>query len=72
MSYSTIPPNATLSPTPFTVNVPEQSLTDLSTLLRLSKLPPATYESSQEDRKYGVTMKWMEEAKEQWQNSFNW
>lgn len=65
-----IPKNATLSPTPFKIAIPQADLDDFKTLLRLSKLPPATYEGTQE--RFGVTSKWVKETKAYWENTFDW
>lgn len=60
----------TLKPKPFTVSIPDASLDDLKSLIRLGRLPPATFEGS--DRKYGVTNEWMKHAKQYWHDEFNW
>ncbi|KAF2010210.1 hypothetical protein BU24DRAFT_496971 [Aaosphaeria arxii CBS 175.79] len=70
--FSTIPANATQQPTPFGLHVDEQKLQDFKTLLRLSPVARETYENQQEDRRFGVTRKWMLDAKEYWENSFDW
>lgn len=70
--FATLPTNATLQPTPFKVSIPDSDIKELQTLLEISKLAPDTFEGSQKDRKYGVTNKWIREAKETWQNDFDW
>ncbi|KAL0632067.1 hypothetical protein Q9L58_009052 [Maublancomyces gigas] len=65
-----LPANATLSPTPFKIAIPQKDIDDLEVLLRLSKLPPPTYEGSL--KQYGVTNAWMKEMKAYWETSFNW
>jgi pimeloyl-ACP methyl ester carboxylesterase len=67
MSYS--PPS---SAKPFTLNIPDQDLDDWRQLLKLSKLPPQTWEGSQEDRRYGVTHKWLSETRDYWLNTYSW
>lgn len=67
MSYS--PPS---SAKPFTLNVPDQDIDDWRQLLKLSKLAPETWEGSQEDRRYGVTRKWLAETKDYWLNTYSW
>lgn len=57
---------------PFTVSVPEEDLYAFKTLLSHSRLATPTYESSQEDRTYGVTSSWMANAKDHWMNRFDW
>ncbi|KAF2128177.1 epoxide hydrolase-like protein [Dothidotthia symphoricarpi CBS 119687] len=67
MSYS--PPS---SAKPFTLNIPEQDLSEWRQLLQLSKLSPDTYEGRQEDRRFGITRKWLSDAKEYWLNEYDW
>ncbi|UPX13223.1 uncharacterized protein EKO05_0003744 [Ascochyta rabiei] len=67
MPYS--PPS---SAKPFTLNIPDQDIEDWRQLLTLSKLAPKTWEGSQEDRRYGVTHKWLTETKEYWLNTYSW
>ncbi|KAJ4988845.1 epoxide hydrolase 6 [Stagonosporopsis vannaccii] len=67
MSYS--PPD---SAKPFTLNISDQDIDEWRQLLRLSKLAPETWEGSQEDRRYGVTRKWLAETKEYWLNTYSW
>ncbi|RMZ67442.1 epoxide hydrolase [Pyrenophora seminiperda CCB06] len=67
MSYS--PP---ASAKPFTLNVSDQDLSEWRQLLQLSKLAPETYETQQEDRRFGVTRKWLSEAKDYWLTKYDW
>ncbi|KAF3002630.1 hypothetical protein E8E13_009034 [Curvularia kusanoi] len=67
MSYS--PPS---SAKPFTLNIPDQDIEDWRQLLKLSKLAPETWEGSQEDRRYGVTHKWLSETRDYWLNTYSW
>lgn len=66
-SYS--PPSSAV---PFTLNVPEQDISDWRQLLQLSKLAPETWEGGHEDGRYGVSHKWLSEAKEYWLNKYDW
>ncbi|KAF4957867.1 hypothetical protein FSARC_11163 [Fusarium sarcochroum] len=70
-SFATIPTTATCVPEPFRLSYSEKQLEELRTLIKLSKVGPATYESTREDRQYGITTKWLSEAKEQWAQ-FDW
>lgn len=67
MSYS--PPS---SAKPFTLNVLDKDFSEFKQLLQVSKLGPLTWEGQQEDRRFGVTHKWLSEAKDYWLNKFNW
>lgn len=70
--FSRLPESASLAPTPFTVAIPDSDLDELKLLLKLSKLSPATYENSHPTRKFGVTRKWLQEAKFEWETNFDW
>ncbi|KAK5994496.1 Putative epoxide hydrolase [Cladobotryum mycophilum] len=65
------PPSAIQRPDEFTVSVPEAKLQELKQLIQLSRLGPVTYESSQQNRKYGLTTEWLSNAREQWK-TFSW
>ncbi|KAG9188544.1 microsomal epoxide hydrolase [Alternaria panax] len=67
MSYS--PPD---SAKPFTLNVSEQDVSEWRQLLQLSKLAPETWEGRQEDGRFGVSRKWLSDAKDYWLNKFDW
>ena len=70
--FSTIPAKALKKPEPFKAEIPEREIEELKQLLKLSKIPKPTYESLQEDGKYGVSHKWMSEAKRVWEDEFDW
>lgn len=65
-SYQTFPFSSlsTIEPAPVKVDISQSTLDELKTLLKLSKLAPQTYESSQANRKYGITSEWIRDAKE--------
>ena len=70
-SFANIPSAATRAPETFRLSYPKEQLEELRTLIKLSKVGPATYESTREDRQYGITTKWLANAKEQWAQ-FDW
>jgi microsomal epoxide hydrolase len=70
--YSRIPAKATKQPSPFEVSIPEAGLSDFKALLKLSKVTAPTYESLQEDRRFGISHKWITEAKKYWEQEFDW
>lgn len=70
--FSSVPAGASQKPTPFELHINEQKLQDFKTLLKLSPIAKETYENTQEDGEFGVTRKWMLDAKKQWQDSFDW
>jgi hypothetical protein len=67
MAYS--PPD---SAKPFTLNVSDQDVSEWRQLLQLSKLAPETWEGRQEDRRFGVSRKWLSDAKDYWLNKYDW
>ncbi|KZP29800.1 alpha/beta-hydrolase [Athelia psychrophila] len=72
MAFTQLPSNATISPKPFKVDIPDATLDELHTLLKYAKLAPETYEGSLEDRRYGVTNRWIREARDVWATKFDW
>ncbi|PGH17728.1 hypothetical protein AJ79_00869 [Helicocarpus griseus UAMH5409] len=70
--YTTIPRTALKVPEPYHIGIPEQQLSDFKTLLKLSKIPAATYENLQEDGRFGVSRRWLEEMKGYWEEGFEW
>lgn len=67
MSY--LPPS---SAEPFNLHISDEDISEWRQLLKLSKLGPVTYEGQQEDRRYGVTHKWLIDAKDYWLNKYDW
>ena len=70
--FSTLPVDVKVKLEPLTVAFSDTQVSELQTLIRLSKLAPATWEGLQEDRRFGITTKWITEAKEYWENHFDW
>ena len=70
--FSALPSRANGDFTRFTVNIPQATLDDLQTLLRLSSIGKKTYENTRPDRQLGVLHDWMTEAVETWRTSFDW
>lgn len=70
--YDRIPSKATLQPTPFIASISEEKLSEFNQLLKLSKVGPSVFENQQEDRRYGVTRKWLSDAKARWESEFHW
>lgn len=60
----------TITVEPFTVAIPDQDITEFKTLLKLSKLPPPTFEG--QHRNFGVTSAWMRDAKAKWEKDYDW
>lgn len=70
--FSKLPSTATITPSPFTITVSDEQLSEFKTLVKLSKIAPQTYENLQADGRYGVTHEWMTTMKEKWLNNFDW
>ncbi|KAF2789207.1 epoxide hydrolase-like protein [Melanomma pulvis-pyrius CBS 109.77] len=67
MAYA--PPS---SAKPFTLNVPDKDFSEWKQLLELSKIAPETWEGSHEDGRYGVSRRWLIDAKDYWLNQYDW
>ncbi|KAF5524013.1 putative epoxide hydrolase [Colletotrichum aenigma] len=65
-AYGTVPAGAPKQPEKFTLRIPDQEIADFKKLVELSKIGPDTYYNQQEDRRFGVTRKWLINAKETW------
>lgn len=70
--FSTIPASATKQPTPFKVSIPDSEIADFKQLLKLSRLPKKTYENQQKDRRFGVGLEWLTNAKRVWEEEYDW
>lgn len=70
--FNTLPVTARVSPTPFQVAIHKSQLTELETLIKLSKLAPPTFENSQLESPYGVTTHWLVAMRDQWLRSYKW
>lgn len=64
-----VPHNASLDIAAFRIGISQSRVDDMIRLVRLSRLPPQTYEGS--DPAFGITWKWMAEAKHHWER-FDW
>ncbi|KAH8885315.1 epoxide hydrolase 1 [Thozetella sp. PMI_491] len=59
---------------PFQVHVPEEELEHMKALLKLSRVASPSYENSLPDgsRNLGLRREWILQAKETWENNFDW
>ncbi|RAL10974.1 epoxide hydrolase family protein [Aspergillus homomorphus CBS 101889] len=71
LAYGDIPSGAEVSPKPYQLHIPDEQVEELLVLIKLAKVGPPTYESSQEDRKYGITRDWLLQARQTWKE-FDW
>jgi microsomal epoxide hydrolase len=56
----------------FTLRVSDDALAEFRELVRLSKIGPATWWNQYDDHRFGVSRKWMSDAKEAWLTTFDW
>lgn len=71
--YDNVPSRASVKVDKFELSIPDEQISDLKTLLRLSPLAPETYENLHtDDGKFGVSYEWMKKAKEHWLNKYDW
>ncbi|KAF2136230.1 uncharacterized protein K452DRAFT_237850 [Aplosporella prunicola CBS 121167] len=71
-AYETLPKTAKSKPTKFEVSIPEEKLQQLKQLVKLSPIAPETYENLHEDRSFGISRSWLQAAKQEWGNNFDW
>jgi len=73
-SFDTIPRSAKAQPSPYKVSIPDEKVSELKQLLKLSRIGPVTYENlhaEPEKGKLGLTREWLTNAKEEWL-AFDW
>lgn len=73
--FSTVPSAAQSQPEPFELHIDEQKLQDFKTLLRLCPIAKETYENLQDEGshgRFGVSRKWVVEAKKYWEQEYDW
>ncbi len=64
-TFTKLPKTATKAIKPFKAAIADEKLQELKQLLDASKIGKDTYETVQQDRKYGITSSWLRDAKEQ-------
>lgn len=70
--FALVPQQSSLRVDKFHAAVPDSDISDFKQLLRLSRLAPQTYENLQDDRRFGVTRKWLSDAKQHWEYVHDW
>ena len=70
--YGKLPHKPTIEVKPFKAHVDEEKLQHFKDLLKLSPIAPATFESTNNGRRYGMTRDYLTKAKEYWLNEFDW
>ncbi|RMZ70858.1 epoxide hydrolase [Pyrenophora seminiperda CCB06] len=72
---TTVPGSVQQQPTSFDLHIDEQKLQDFKTLLKLSPVAKETFENQQNkggQGKYGISRKWIVDAKKEWMEGFDW
>ncbi|QKD61528.2 Alpha/Beta hydrolase protein [Fusarium oxysporum Fo47] len=69
--YAKIPSGAKVQPTPFQVSITDDRVDELKQLVKLGRVGPPTYESTQKEHNYGVSHQWLTDAKAAWID-FDW
>ena len=74
LDYGVIPAGGSLKPKPFYAHVAETRLRLFKDLIKLSPIAPPVYENSKDRirRPYGMRREWLLNAKEVWENEFDW
>lgn len=67
MSYS--PPS---SAQPWSLNIPDQDISEWRQLLQVSKIGPTTYENTQKEHNFGISKEWLQNTKDYWLNHYDW
>ncbi|KAJ5924110.1 epoxide hydrolase [Penicillium verhagenii] len=67
-----LPPKNPANLRPFEFHIPESEAVGFKTLLKLSKIGPATWWNQQNNSQFGVSREWLIKAKETWLTSFDW
>jgi microsomal epoxide hydrolase len=70
--YDTLPTGATGQFERLNVNIPDEKLSQFKELIRIAPIGPVTWENQQTDGKFGVSRQWLVDAKQYWQDSFDW
>ncbi|KAF5565914.1 microsomal epoxide hydrolase [Fusarium napiforme] len=69
--FAKIPSGAQVQPTPYRVSIADNKVDELKQLVKLGRVGPPTYESTQKEHNYGVSHQWLTDAKAAWID-FDW
>ena len=70
--FAELPAGATGTIKPFEIAIPQDDINQFQTALKYSRIASLNYENAREDGEYGISRKWLEEAKNKWQHEFDW
>ncbi|GME34403.1 Alpha/Beta hydrolase protein [Neofusicoccum parvum] len=71
-SFQTLPESAKGSPTRFTVSIEEEKLQQMKDLIKLSPIGVGTYENTSKEGQFGISRKWLADARAEWAGNFSW
>jgi microsomal epoxide hydrolase len=71
-AFGSVPSTAKVQPTPFKIEIPQERVDLLKTLVKHAYVAPETFESRDKSMKYGITQKWLADAKDEWEHKFDW
>ncbi|KAL4727120.1 hypothetical protein ACLX1H_006021 [Fusarium chlamydosporum] len=69
--YARIPSGAQSQPKTYKISIEDEKVEELKQLVKLGRIAPPTYESTQTEHNYGITHKWLTDAKADWLK-FDW
>ncbi|KAF4444177.1 hypothetical protein F53441_11236 [Fusarium austroafricanum] len=69
--FGKVPSSALFEPRPFQAAFTDDKIHELKRLVKLGKIAPPTYESTQKEHNYGITHRWLSDAKAAWLD-FDW
>ncbi|EXJ64094.1 hypothetical protein A1O7_00430 [Cladophialophora yegresii CBS 114405] len=72
--FNALPNGVSNAITPWKVNIPQQDLDTLATLVKIAPLAPPTFENSLpgQNRRLGLPRDWLRAAKGYWETEFDW
>ena len=73
--FSTVPAGVQQQPTPFELHIDAQKVQDFKTLVKLGPIAKETFENTRDEGghgRFGVSRKWMVEAKKYWVEEYDW
>ena len=70
--FSKLPSGAKLEFKPFKSEISQVNIDTMKHLIQLSPIAPETFENLRTDGQYGITRKWLSEAKDYWQTKYDW
>lgn len=69
--FHTFPHTPTVPVSPYTIDIPQETIDDLKRRLNDAPTPRTTFENSHTDEQLGITRKWLVDAVEEWKK-FDW